>query len=341
MTLNIWPTLPIIIRDHYSKLHSGSPLMEGADNIVAALNLKDRVHQISFWDYPTPLFKIMASAMLASFPVLTCLDIASRDVTIPAAVFPEAFLGGSAPRLQSCFLMGIPFPGIQKLLLSTNQLVELTLRDTPHTGYISPKAMVTCLSAMPNLKAFWLRFRSCKSIPDQSSQHLPARTPAVLPALTEFGFEGTSEYMEDLLPWINAPSLCVAYIHLCYLLVFDTPQLHNFLAHTQIFESCGAAVVEFHYNEVYFRHRHQFSLGISCVTPSRQLSSLVQICGLSFPPIHTLEHLDICIISYSIPSLQGDSDVENNQWLEFFRPFIALKCLCLDKGFARHIPSAL
>jgi len=52
--LNIWPELPIVIRDNYSNVYSGSPLMKGVDNIVAALELKDRVHQISLCDYPRP-----------------------------------------------------------------------------------------------------------------------------------------------------------------------------------------------------------------------------------------------------------------------------------------------
>jgi len=164
--LNIWPELPIVIRDNYSNVYPGSPLMKDVDDIVAALELKDRVHQISLCDYPRPLLERFAASKLGSFPALTGLDITSRDDTITVALFPEAFLGGSAPRLRSCFLIGIPlFPGIQKLLLSTNQLVELTLGDIPHSDYISPEDVATCLSAMPKLKQFWLGFHSRESIP--------------------------------------------------------------------------------------------------------------------------------------------------------------------------------
>ena len=245
---NIWPALPIVIRDHYPNVNLGSLLTEGADNIFAAFELKDRVDQISFWSYPRFLLERISEPMLGSFPALTSLTITSMDKAVPAALFPETFLGGSAPRLRSCFLMGIPFPGIQKLLMSTNQLVELTLRDVPRPGYISPEAMGTCLSAMPHLKTFWLGFRSRKSIPDQLNhwQRPPPLTPAVLPFLTKFNFRGTSEYIEDLVSRIDAPLLYNVSIWLLYPRISGTPQLHDFLSRTQIFESCSAAVVTFY-----------------------------------------------------------------------------------------------
>jgi len=316
--------------------------MEGADNIVAALELKDRVHQISLWNYPSPRLEWIAAAMMGSFPALTCLVITLTDETVADAVLSEAFLGGSAPRLRSCLLMGIPFPGIPRLLLSTNHLVSLTLRDVPHFGYISPEAMVTCLSAMPNLKQFWLGFSPRESIPDQPSQRPPPLIPAVLPTLTDFGFEGAAKYIEDLLPRIDTPLLYNVYIYLFYPpIVFGTPQLHNFLARSHIFESCSGAVVEFYDEDVYFRHGHQFSLGISSGTFLGQLSSLVQICSLSFPPICTLERLDIRVDRFTIPPLPGVFDVENILWLEFFSSFTALKHLCLDKYCAQRIARAL
>ena len=337
--LSIWPALPIVIGEHYSNMYSELSLMQGANNIVAALELKDRLHQISFWNYPRFLWERIASAMLGPFPALTSLKITSRDDTIPVAVFPDAFLGGSAPRLRSCFFMGIPFPGMQKLLLSANQLVELTLRDTPHSSYISPEDMVTCLSAMPNLKTFWLGFRSRESIPNQSNRW--PLTPAVLPSLAEFSFKGFSEYMEDLLPRFDAPLLQNVTIWLFYVPTLDIPQLYNFLSRTQILEGCSGASVEFYDHEVYFRHGHQFGLSIIRVTLWGHMPSLMQICCLSFPLIHTLKRLDIRLNRCTAPHFQVVGYLTNNQWMQFFRPFKALKYLCLDKNSARCIVPAL
>ena len=339
---NVWPDLPIVIRDHYPNRRAGLPFLgpKGADNIIAALELKDRVHQISLSEYPSTLLESIVAAMLGSFPALTGLRITSRDDMIPITEFPEAFLGGSAPRLRSCLLVGIPFPGIRKLLLSTNQLVELTLREIPPSGYISPEAMVTCLSAMPNLKTFCLGFHRYKSIPDQLNhwQHSPPLTPAVLPSLTEFKFYGPSEYIEDLLSRIDAPLLYIVSIRLSYFPTFDTPQLHNFLARTQILESCSGADVTFYGEGVYFRLGRQLDLRILGVTLPRRLPSLARIFGWSFPPIYTLKLLYISLGKYSSLHFQG---VENIQWLEFFRPLTALETLRLDKNFAPLIVPAL
>ena len=338
--LNIWPALPIVVQ----AMHSASSLIAGADNIVAALELKDRIRQISFWNCPSSLWRRIVSAMLESFPAMTGLKISLRDDTIPVAVLPEAFLGGSATRLRSCFLMGVPFPGIWKLLLSADQLVELALMDTPQSGYISPEDMVACLSAMPNLKTFWLEFRSRESTQDRSNrwQHPPPLTPAVLPCLAQFRFQGDSGYMSDLLSRINTPLLSNVSISLFHIRMFDTaPRLHSLLNCTQIFESCSGAVLTFYPNEIHFRHGHQFILGISGFPLSRQLSSLVPVCNLSLPPVCTLKRLEVRLGRNSAPHYQLVSDAEVNRWLGFFRPFTALECLCLDENFAPRIVPAL
>ena len=203
--------------------------------------------------------------------------------------------------------------------------------------------MATCLSAMPKLKQFWLGSRSRESIPSQPNYWRlpPPPTPVVLTSLTEFGFKGASEYMEDLLPRINAPLIHNVSICLFYPLIFDTPQLYNFLSRTQIFESCSGTVVSFYDDELYFRHGHQFSPSITGVTSSRLLSSLVQICSLSFPPICTLKRLDVRLNRWSAPHYPGDTDMEYVRRLDFFHPFTALKYLCLDKNAARRIVPGL
>src|SRR6266852_8667608 len=70
---------------------------------------------------------------------------------------------GSAPRLQYLRLERVPIPGLPKLLLSATDLVHLSLCRIPHSGYISPEAMVTCLSTLPRLKRLYLKFESPRS----------------------------------------------------------------------------------------------------------------------------------------------------------------------------------
>jgi hypothetical protein len=105
-------------------------------------------------------------------------------------------------------LDSIPFPALPNLLLSATHLVHLTLQRIPHSGYFSPKAIVTSLAVSTNLKSLTIEFESPLSRPNQESRHPPPlNTHTVLPALTHFQFKGVSEYLEDLVAQIDAPFL--------------------------------------------------------------------------------------------------------------------------------------
>src|SRR5260370_5007551 len=174
------------------------------DNIVVALGQRDRacvVHLV--WITQRQLEQILA-LMQVPFPKLTNLWLSSSyDDTPP--VIPDSFLGGSAPRLRVFDLTGIPFPGLPKLLLSATRLVELRLFSIPHSGYISPEAMVAVLSVSSSLEKLTLRFASPQSRPDLESRRPPPLKRSIIPSLTRFIFEGVSEYLEDLVTCIDAP----------------------------------------------------------------------------------------------------------------------------------------
>ena len=144
--LDIWPPLPI-----YIYAVEKSPL-RGVTNILAALKQRNRVRGICIWGVPNSLLK--KSVVLKRFPALTNLNLLSHDEKAP--VLPDSFLGGSAPSLRTTWLEGIPFPGIGKLLLSTTDLVSLSLFDIPHSGFISPEAMVATLSTLTRLEGLGL-----------------------------------------------------------------------------------------------------------------------------------------------------------------------------------------
>jgi hypothetical protein len=94
--------------------------------------------------------------MVEPFPALTHLDI--FYYYHPPLVLPNTFLGGSAPRLQCLKLWRIPFLTLPELLLSTSELVHLILHAIPTSGYISPDAMVTGLSALTRLATLTIQF---------------------------------------------------------------------------------------------------------------------------------------------------------------------------------------
>jgi hypothetical protein len=82
-------------------------------------------------------------------------------------------------------------------------------------------------------------------------------------------------------------------------------------------------------------------LGISCRQSDWQLSSLAQVCNLSFPEafIPTAEHLYIYEHKYSQPHWQDD--IEDSQWREVLHPFAAVKYLYLSREFTSRIAPAL
>jgi hypothetical protein len=173
--LHIWPPLPIIIWSHRHGVVD-------KDNVIAALEHRDRVRLISITHIVGSELERFAAVMQESFPALTHLNLDSDKLT-PA--LPDTFLGGSAPHLQFLRLMDIPFPGLPKLLLTTNGLVELRLSSIPHTGYFSPETIVAALSNLTRLQVLHIKFASPASRPPQNTRRPPPQTRTVLPSLTE------------------------------------------------------------------------------------------------------------------------------------------------------------
>jgi hypothetical protein len=181
------------------------------------------------------------ATMQVPFPELTELRLFSIDETPP--VIPDSFLDGSAPRLRHFHLLGIPFPGLPKLLLSANRLVSLLLLETPHSVYISPEAMVALLSVLSCLRTLYLEFESPQSRPDSESRSLPPLQRSILPALDKFHFKGVTEYLEDLVTSIDAPQLETLNIYFFNQTYFDTPRLAQFINRTRTFEKDDAEVI--------------------------------------------------------------------------------------------------
>jgi hypothetical protein len=170
-----------------------------------------------------------------------------------------------------------PFPVLRKLPLFAPNLVNLELSFLPHSGYISPETMVTGLSALTGLKHIHVGFESPRSRPPQEGRH-PPPTRSVLPALTELTFNGVSEYLEDLVIRIEAPLLNDLHITFFYQLIFDTPQLAQFISRTSKLKAYDEGRVFFSPSRATIAlsgRDSRLELGISCKQLDWQLSSLV------------------------------------------------------------------
>jgi hypothetical protein len=341
----IWPTLPIeIVAGGWARHNPWR--RRDANNVIAALKHNNRICRISLLETSSSLLEqiteITTTTQAAPFPALTHLRLTRCDSPYNEreGALPDEFLGGSTPRLRSCFLRHIAFPGIWNLLLTADHLVELRLSNIPHSDYISPQAMATHLSMMPNLKRLSIGFQSPRSRPDLSSPQKFRSPPArvVFPALTSFWFRGVSEYADDLTSHIHAPLLGEINITLFNQLIFNTPRLHDFFSrhwHNKL--PRGPATVKFECGSVTFQHKSMgLSLEVSCAKSDWQLFDS------PLPPFADLEHLhlQICEDPYN-EGPRWQDDTESSQWLELVQPFHSVKNLYLSREIAPRAALAL
>ena len=316
-TLDVWPPLLLHIR-----CYIGYP-MESVDNVAAVLERSKRVVEIHFQHLSSSQLERALAALQEPFPglmhLVLLLDDESQD-TVP--LLPDSFLGGSASRLRLLSLEGIPFPGLPKLLLSATHLVHLFLASIPHSGYIPPEVMVTVLSTLTGLEDLTLNFQSPQSFPDWASRHQFPSTRFVLPVLRSFCFKGVGEYLEDLVAHIDAPQLDILEITFFNQILFDTPQLMQFISRTPRLKALEKAHLSFYSRAAVVKLSMQtsnppwLSVVILCEELDWQVSSLEQVCTLCFPPLSILE--DLYISRHSEPDRQDD--IEDGLWLELLHP---------------------
>ncbi|KAH9960070.1 hypothetical protein BGW80DRAFT_1564415 [Lactifluus volemus] len=351
-TLDVWPrALPIVIVESRSRL----PL-SGA-NIIAALEHHDRVSKI-FLNMSSTVLKRLNKVMKKPYPALTYLHLRNISNSKSAPVLRDTFLGGSAPHLQLLDLDGIPFPALPKLLLSCHDLVKVYLKKIPNTGYISPEAMATALSALTKLEFFLIEFESPASRPDPTNRPPTSLTRVVLPALTRLTFHGASEYFEDLVARIDTPAILSIRTEFFNQLDFDIPHFLQFISRTQIPGSFEEAKLDFDGKNAYIHVGHRdppggkefeivLSITISCHALDWQVACLAQICGKISPFLSSVERLLIADPSFHyesiivIPFTDWKDYVDNPQWLEIFHAFSALHHMRIPHRLGGIIASAL
>jgi hypothetical protein len=346
--LDVWPTLPLIINDA-----SGVVSTSDTDNIIAAFRQNNRVCKVILRGRGTrclQLEKVLA-AMQVPFPELTVLELSLPSDYETLAAIPDSFLGGSAPRLRHFYLDSIPFPGLPKLRLSPDHLVSLQLHGIPRSGYISPEAIVALLSVLSSLKSLTLAFEYPQSHPGWESRSLPPPKRSILPAFYEFYFEGATEYLEDLVTFIDAPQLNILHITFHNQIDFAYPRLARFINCTPNLRA---------YNEAYMRF-NDFKLGTASVKllhqtsdypdlmidfiylrgQLRHLSSIKQVCD-SLRPLSLSTVGDLFIEESSFRELGWENDaISSALWLGLLLPFTAVKNLYLSKVFVPGIAAAL
>ena len=329
--LGVWPALPIIVAGNLGVL----PDISDTGNIIAALGHSNRVCQLALQNLDDWQLEEVLDAMRVPFPELTDLSLSSWDDE--TSVIPDSFLGGSAPRLRSLTLEGIPFPGLPTLLLSATHLVQIWLTNIPDSGYVSPEAMVVLLSVLSRLETLSLEFQYPQSRLYWETQSLPPRS--LLPTLCKFHFKGVTEYLEDFVAMIDAPRLEILKITFFEQIDFDTPRLAQFINRTSKLGICDEARVQFSYTSAcVLLGAGCLQILIKCSGPDLQLSSVAQICNSFLPSAVEdlyIEH------GYSQLLDWHNRAVDNTLWIQLLLPFTAVKNLYLSVEFMPGIAAAL
>ena len=105
-----------------------------------------------------------------------------------AAVLPDAFFVGPAPRLvQKHHLRGIQLLPVRRLLFSSLGLIYSDLWNIPYCEYTSAEAMVTCLATVTRLKS--LSLGCCFPRSGPASTYSPPPMHIFSLALTHFMFD--------------------------------------------------------------------------------------------------------------------------------------------------------
>ena len=337
--LDLWPALPLIVAGTMDMV-----LSPGTDNIIAALGPSNRVCEFFLWDLARRQLEKVLAAMQVPFPELKELRLFSYRETVP--VIPDSFLNGSAQRLRIVDLYGIPYPGLPNLLLSASHLVDLHISNIPHSGYISPQAIVAVISVLSSLRSLIFEFRSPQPHPDWESQSLSSPKRYIFPVLHEFRFKGVTGYLEELVTPIDTPQLAEMHVTFFNQIDFDCPRLAQFINCTPTLGVGDEACVVFYDNTASVElpagsesTTPTLTIAISCREPDLQLSSIAQVCNSSLPPPSTVEDL---YIEHKYSQLVWKNDaIENTLWLELLLPFAAVKDLYLSKEFVPDIATTL
>ena len=289
---------------------------------MVALRRPDRLCEIDL-HLTSSMFASIVEMTQKPCPLLEIIRItvkARRSSTLEH----NAFLGGSAPHLREIKLDGfpLPFPKIRRVLLSTNNLVELHLANIPNNVYFSPSDLVSGLSTSDQLKWLTVDFHSPPFSPPPSMTRPPPRRNT-LPSLVSLDFHGASEYLEVFIARVELPALRDIAIRLFNDMLFEIPKSCRLIPCLNALRSPARTIVKHSVDSVgvYFDGEVRFSktcfFKTSCRQLDWQLSFVTQILSQLSSLLSSVHLLDIQ--SEELPT--GEEDVDSTQWLELFQPF--------------------
>ena len=145
-------------------------------------------------------------------------------------ILPDVFLAPSHSaipcQLLQIKLTNIYFPNLPQLLLSSRNIISLSLRfdRAVITNFLLPEVITTALSAAFQLEKLSLCFHD-EVEGEQLTVPLLSKSPVLLSSLNEFCFNGLGDYLEAFVSRIHMPVLEQLDVTLWWPHIADFPQL--------------------------------------------------------------------------------------------------------------------
>ena len=229
------PSIPLII-DHFDDEYEDLTA-EDEKGIILALQHRDRLRRIRIVK-PTPIL------LNGEFPILEFLLIWHQRYYVPIIDqitnlnLPETF---RAPHLHQLLLMNLATPIESPQLTTMGNLVTLLLTKIPCSAYFHPNVLLQRLSLMPQLEILWIGF-NFKRDTDRQLSRTPIMTRVTLPNLRLLGFQGSSAYLEVLLPWVTAPLIEKLRIRFFSRMIYSIPHFRQFMSTAEKFQIKSAEI---------------------------------------------------------------------------------------------------
>jgi hypothetical protein len=332
------PPLPLTI--NYHTINREMTTMDES-GILLALSHRDRVRHVYFWMLPNVWKFVAAMDQQYQFPILERMHIHSQsEVDLPITF--------QAPNLRQLRLWRASLPIGSPLLSTTTAagLVSLSLLNIPASAYFPPSFLLTRLSLMLQLMTLSIGFYPPFPNRDFEGQlhHTSNLNMATLPNLCRFAFTGVSDYLEDLVARISAPSLSFLRVKFFDQLPITVPRLLQFM---QTSDGLSFSSVKFAFKE-YSVHvttdpwtaGSSLELQIICDHLDGQVASAVQIFGTLSPILSVVEEVTFSYEEHK-QSSELHNDVDRRQWRELLRPFTNAKIICVQDELVGKLSRSL
>ncbi len=309
--------------------------VEDAQRICLTLQYRDRVRRIRLSVQQAYLRNFVAAFIDKEFPMLECLIIKPSDIHIwPLGLkLPDTL---RVPRLRHLVLIDFTFPITSPLLTTAMHLVTLSLKFK-FVGHCRPHDLLKRLALLPRLETLVIAFNPLVLEIEEQVSHTPFTTHVTLLNLRRFVFQGTSAYLEALLPGMSTPLLENLQLEIT-LFGQSTSSIPSLLEFMNTAENLSPRSARFHFDgrgvdvRVYpcvSAMMCIFSILVLCRVPDQQLSFVAQLFDVLSPVFSAV--VDLAINLY-LPSTQHD-EANCTQWRKLLRSFRNVKTLRMPDVF--------